>query len=50
MLYRILSIELADLVKQQTITIPFTSNMEDNLSLISLSTVKFLESYTLTHE
>jgi hypothetical protein len=50
MLYRMISLELADLVKQQTITVPFISAMEDNLSLLSLSTVKFLESYTLTYE
>ena len=50
MLYRMISLELADLVKHQTITIPFTSSIEDNLSLISLSTVKFLESYNLAYE
>jgi hypothetical protein len=50
MLYRMISLELADLVKQQTITVPFISAMEDNISLLSLSTVKFLESYTLTYE
>jgi hypothetical protein len=50
MLYRMISLELADLVKHQTITVPFTSTMEDKLSSISLSTVKFLESYTLTYE
>jgi len=50
MLYRIISLELSELVKQRTMTIPFASSIEDDLSLISLSTVKFLESYTLTHE
>ena len=50
LLYRIVSVDLADLVKQQNITVPFIANIEDDLSLISLSTVKFLESYNLTHE
>ena len=50
MLYRIVSVNLADLVKENNITIPFNSDVEHNLSGISLSTVKFLESYGLVND
>jgi hypothetical protein len=50
MLYRIVSVNLADLVKENNITIPFNSDVENDLSFISLSTVKFLESYGLVNE
>ena len=50
MLYRTISLDLAELVKNQTIAVPFNSEIELDLSLISISTVKFLESYGLINE
>jgi hypothetical protein len=49
-LYRTVTVNLDELIKNGEVIIPFESSLENDLSKIMLSTIKFFESYSLKHE
>ena len=49
-LYRTLVINLEELIKTERYKVTFESNVEKDSAQLMLSTLKFFESYNLTHE